>query len=187
MTDVEIIRSKRKSMEIQICPDGHLRVRAPYFTTDTEICDFLREKSNWISKHRAIVKERRRREQETDWHRLSAQEIKELADEAIRILPQKVQRFAEKIGVDYGRITIRNQKTRWGSCSGKGNLNFNCLLMLTPDDVQDYVVIHELCHLKQMNHSSKFWAEVEHMMPDYKQKRKWLKENGEEIMRRVVR
>ncbi len=183
MTDVEIIRSKRKSMEIQICQDGHLRVRAPYFTTDTEISDFLREKSNWISKHREVVK----REQETGMQRLSAQDIKKLADEAVGVIPEKVHRFAKQIGVDYGRITIRNQKIRWGSCSAKGNLNFNCLLMLTPDDVQDYVVIHELCHRKQMNHSSKFWAEVEHMMPDYKQKRKWLKENGGEIMRRVAR
>ena len=82
------------------------------------------------------------------------------------------------MGVKYGRITVRRQKTRWGSCSSKGNLNFNCLLMLCPDFVVDYVVVHELCHLKQMNHSERFWAEVERVLPQYKEARKWLKENG---------
>ncbi len=87
--------------------------------------------------------------------------------------------------VDYGRITIRCQKTRWGSCSTKGNLNFNCLLMLAPSDVRDYVIIHELAHRKHMNHSKDFWKEVEIMIPDYKEKRKWLNTYGEDIMRRV--
>lgn len=112
-------------------------------------------------------------------------EIQELADKARQVLPPKVRFYASQIGVDYGRITIRNQKTRWGSCSGKGNLNFNCLLMLAPESVQDYVVIHELCHRKEMNHSQKFWAEVAQIMPDYQEKRKWLKEHGEAIMRRM--
>jgi predicted metal-dependent hydrolase len=85
------------------------------------------------------------------------------------------------MGVEYGRITIRMQKSRWGSCSGKGNLNFNCLLMRTPDEIIDYVVVHELCHLKEMNHSPRFWAEVEKIFPDYKERRKWLKDHGNEI------
>ena len=89
------------------------------------------------------------------------------------------------MNVQYGRITIRNQKTRWGSCSSKGNLNFNCLLMLAPDEVVDYVVIHELCHLIEMNHSKAFWKQVEQMMPDYKKHRKWLKDHGNEIMERM--
>ena len=82
-------------------------------------------------------------------------------------------------------ITIRNQKTRWGSCSSKGNLNFNCLLMLTPPEVIDYVVVHELCHRKEMNHSGAFWAEVEKVLPDYKEQVKWLKENGGQIIGRM--
>ncbi|MDE6567167.1 MAG: M48 family metallopeptidase, partial [Lachnospiraceae bacterium] len=94
--------------------------------------------------------------------------------------------YARQIGVDYGRITIRNQKTRWGSCSGKGNLNFNCLLMLAPAEIQDYVVVHELCHRREMNHSPRFWAEVAKIMPDYQERRKWLKEHGQEIMRRML-
>ena len=82
-------------------------------------------------------------------------------------------------------ITIRNQKTRWGSCSSKGNLNFNCLLMLTPPEVIDYVVVHELCHRKEMNHSWAFWAEVEKVLSGYKEQVKWLKENGGQVIGRM--
>lgn len=101
------------------------------------------------------------------------------------IQPMTEHDYAKQIGVTYGRITIRNQKTRWGSCSSKGNLNFNCLLMLTPPEVIDYVVVHELCHRKEMNHSGAFWAEVEKVLPDYKEQVKWLKENGAQIIGRM--
>ncbi len=112
-------------------------------------------------------------------------EIHKLADLALKVISVKVKHYAGLMNVQYGRITIRNQKTRWGSCSSKGNLNFNCLLMLAPDEVVDYVVIHELCHLIEMNHSKAFWKQVEQVMPDYKKHRKWLKDHGNEIMERM--
>ena len=115
----------------------------------------------------------------------TAEEIHALAEKALAVIPEKVRKYASMIGVDYGRITIRNQKTRWGSCSGKGNLNFNCLLMLFPDEVIDYVVVHELCHRKQMNHSAEFYAEVEKIFPEYRRCQKWLKENGNFYMSRL--
>lgn len=152
---------------------------------NVEIAGLIREKADWIEKHKKIIEEKQR-EQAKHTQRLTVQDIQELAARAKKESPDKVRHYADIIGVDYGRITIRNQKTRWGSCSGKGNLNFNCLLMLTPEDVQDYVVIHELCHRKEMNHSPKFWAEVAKIMPDYKRKRKWLKENSGEIMQRMT-
>lgn len=93
-------------------------------------------------------------------------------------IPKRVSIYATKMGVSYGKITIRDQKTRWGSRSSSGTLSFNWRLMLAPKEVLDYVVIHELCHIKQMNHSKAFWMEVENVMPDYKIYRDWLKENG---------
>ena len=82
------------------------------------------------------------------------------------------------MGVSYGSITVREQKTRWGSCSAKGNLNFNWKLVLMPEEILDYVVVHELAHRLQMNHSTEFWDEVEKILPDYRKRRQWLKENG---------
>lgn len=179
--NTEIIKSSRRTIELQICTDGHVRVRAPFYKTDAEIADFLNKKTNWIDKHRTQMKERQQMKTQEPVRRLSPQDIRALADQAMQIIPDKVRFYAEKIGVDYGRVTIRNQKTRWGSCSAKGNLNFNCLLMLAPEDVLDYVVIHELCHRKEMNHSPRFWSEVAKIMPDYKNSKIWLKENGGDI------
>ena len=117
--------------------------------------------------------------------KLSAEQIRALADQALQTIPPRVARYARLLGVTYGRITIRYQRTRWGSCSSKGNLNFNCLLMLTPLEVVDSVIVHELCHRKEMNHSERFYREVLRVYPDYWRWDKWLKENGELIMMRL--
>ncbi len=101
------------------------------------------------------------------------------------VYPQRVAYYARLLGVTYGRITVRMQKTRWGSCSAEGNLNFNVLLLLAPEAVLDYVVIHELCHRKFMNHSADFWRCVGEIMPEYKAHRKWLKDHGAELMSRI--
>lgn len=93
-------------------------------------------------------------------------------------IPRRVRYYAGEIGETYQRITLKNQKKRWGSCSSARNLNFNWRLVMAPLDVLDYVVVHELCHLKQMNHSAAFWTEVEKVLPDYKERKKWLDENG---------
>lgn len=116
---------------------------------------------------------------------LYAKDIRELTVLARRVIIEKVRKYAALMGVTYGKVTIKNQRSRWGSCSSKGNLNFNCLLMLAPDSVVDYVVVHELSHRIHMNHSKDFWLQVESIMPDYKEKEKWLKDNGAAIVRRV--
>lgn len=87
----------------------------------------------------------------------------------------KVRFWAAKMGVTYGTISIRQQATRWGSCSSRGNLNFNWTLILTPEPLQDYVVVHELAHRLEMNHSDRFWKIVESQIPDYKERRNLLK------------
>jgi predicted metal-dependent hydrolase len=116
---------------------------------------------------------------------LSPDEMNSLINQAMTVIPPIVKRYADILGVTYGKITIRNQKTRWGSCSSKGNLNFNCLLMLAPGDVLDYVIVHELCHRKHMNHSKEFWGEVEKIIPDYKTSYTWLKKHGGELINRM--
>ena len=96
-----------------------------------------------------------------------------------------VEEYADLMGVTYGTVSIRAQKTRWGSCSSKGNLNFNCLLALCPEGVMRYVVVHELSHRRHMNHSKAFWSMVEEYMPDYKEQKLYLKRNGDLLMARL--
>ena len=109
-------------------------------------------------------------------------EILELTAKAKEELPAIVKKYAERMDVTYNRITIRHQKTRWGSCTKTGNLNFNCLLMKMPENVRDYVIIHELAHRKELNHSTKFWAVVSEYCPWYKEAKQWLKDNGQGLM-----
>ena len=172
---IMLFRSKRKTISLEIKRDG-IYVRAPLRMSDAEIQSFLQRKKNWLKKH--LQKQAERSAAVNDLAPYTYEELHELAEKAMQVIPERVKYYAEIIGVDYGRITIRNQRTRWGSCSSNGNLNFNCLLMLMPDEIIDSVVVHELCHRKHMNHSAQFYAEVEKAFPEYRRCRKWLKENG---------
>ncbi|MBR0510802.1 MAG: M48 family metallopeptidase [Clostridia bacterium] len=178
--EYQLIRSDRKTVGLQIKKDGSLVVRAPYGVSEREIERLVREKRDWIEKHRTKIEETRA--QTENVQPLTYEELQTLAERALAYIPQRVRYYAPKVGVTYGRITIRNQKSRWGSCSAKGNLNFNCLLMLTPPEVIDSVVVHELCHRKEMNHSPRFYAEVRRVFPEYDRWNKWLKQNGAAIM-----
>ena len=179
MIPYTLIRSERKTISIVVKPTGVVEVRCPRRCTKRDAEAFVVSKEDWIRAHLEAIAARPQQPI------LSTEEIKALAEKAAKILPGKVQQFAKQIGVTHGRITIRSQRTRWGSCSAKGNLNFNCLLMLIPEEVQDYVVIHELCHRREMNHSARFWAEVEKYCPDYRNHRKWLKDNGGALIGRL--
>ncbi len=101
------------------------------------------------------------------WYRVRARQI----------LKEKIERYAKLMVVDYNRIYLKGQKTVWGSCSRKHNLNFNWRLLMTPESIIDYVVVHELAHMKEMNHSKKFWQIVAGYCPEWQQRRKWLREN----------
>lgn len=182
--EVTVIKSNRKTVAIQVNSDLSVTIRVPRRATQRDIQRIFKEKEAWILKHIEDIRQRKAEYELYAPERLTDNEIHELADKALKYIPERVAYFAKQIGVDYGNITIRNQKTRWGSCSSKGNLNFNCLLMMTPPEIIDYVVVHELCHRKEMNHSKAFWSEVEKVLPEYKVRVKWLKDEGGSIMRR---
>ena len=177
-----LIRARRKTLSIRITQEGNLEIRAPLGMPKGEIEAFLKEKAQWIETHRAKVLAEYAQGQEAP---LDEEEILTLAEQMRRCLPEKLNRHAASMGVTFGRVTIRCQQTRWGSCSSRGNLNFNCLLMLAPEEVLDYVVVHELAHRKQMNHSALFWREVERECPDYKKSLRWLKDKGGALLSRA--
>ena len=181
---VSIIRSRRKTMSLEIGRDLKVIVRVPLGASRREIETFVHSKEDWIRK--SLDKMKARAAAAPAGERLSMEEIRELASRAMEWFPGRVAHFAPLVGVTYGRITVRNQKTRWGSCSSAGNLNFNCLLMLAPEEIRDYVIVHELCHRLEMNHSARFWREVGRVLPDWKERKKWLTEHGTGIMRRMT-
>ena len=170
-----LLRSSRKTIAISITAEGQVLVRCPRRMKDTDIRRFVEEKSDWVEKHLAAIRSR------PLLPRLTAEEIQHLARQAKGALPPRIAHYARQMGVSYGRVSIRSQHSRWGSCSAKGNLNFNCLLMLTPPEVRDY----ELCHRRQMNHSPAFWTEVESVMPGYREPKRWLKDNGPSLITRL--
>ena len=178
--ELSIIRSRRKTLSLQVKDEKTVIVRAPLRASERYIRSFVRSNEKWIKSRLEAMK----RLKESVGQPLSESELSELYQKAARVIPERVAYYAPKIGVDYKRITIRKQKTRWGSCSAKGNLNFNCLLMLTRPEVIDSVVVHELCHRKEMNHSARFYEEVLKVFPDYRIWDRWLKKNGTAILMR---
>lgn len=183
--NVEVRRSKRKSAIIKITADMQIVVFVPLYVSDNEIEKMVISKSKWIDEH--MLKVQSTIDERSKLEKITFEQVKELADQAVEYIPKRVKYYAEKENFVYNKITIKNLVSRWGSCSTKGNLNFNCLLMLTPDYVIDYIVVHELCHLREMNHSEKFWAEVEKIMPDYQRAELWLKQNGGNLISRMRR
>lgn len=187
--------SRRRSISIQIGAGGKMTVRTPYFLSKEMIERFLWEKQDWIYKHYI---EAVRKAAESGGYGfgsgvdgsgdgdlrapIRANEDPALVNKhkkyARKIFEARVAYFQQFTGGEYTSITIRDQKTRWGSCSGRGTLSFNWRLILAPPEILDYVVVHELCHLTHMNHSKEFWGLVSKVLPDYKVRRKWLKENG---------
>ena len=184
-TDIEytLVRSGRKTLGIEIAPDGRVTVRAPYAAPQRQIEAMLREKAAWIARAQARAAQR---QQTAALAPLTREELRALGRQAAEYLPQRAAHYARLLGVDYGRITVRAQRTRWGSCSAQGHLSFNCLLMLAPGEVIDSVVVHELCHRKEMNHSERFYAEVLRAFPEYEKWNAWLKKNGTALMRRMT-
>lgn len=181
---VQLIRSGRQTIGVKVDQKGVVTAQAPYLAKEADILAFLSQHADRIEQY--VQRSRIAAEQAEDAGRFSAAELEHMAQQAVQVIPQRVAYYARLLGVTYGRITIRNQKSRWGSCSSKGNLNFNCLLMAAPAEVLDSVVAHELCHRKHMDHSKAFYAELYKLFPDYDRCSRWLKEQGVLLMRRMT-
>ena len=179
---VKILRSRRRTAAIQITPQGEVVFRAPLNMPRREIERILTERRDWIDRKLSAVREDAAAGRAAP---LSQENLAALARQAKQFLMPLVEQYAARMEGTYGKITIRCQQTRWGSCSSKGNLNFNCLLMLAPRQVVTYVVVHELAHRKHMDHSPAFWAEVEAILPDYRESIRWLKTNGGKLLARA--
>lgn len=180
----EVIYSSRRTVAIQVTADGQVRVRAPYGYPRSLLDNFVRQKEDWVQKH-LLLAEQRRESSGPEQPPLPEEDRARYLQAARDIFACKVEYYARIMQVSYGRITIREQKTRWGSCSRKGNLNFNWRLIFAPEHVLDYVVVHELAHRREMNHSGAFYAIVESVLPDYRTSRKWLRDNGWTLWNKV--
>ncbi len=138
--------------------------------TKKEIDDFVLKHEDWIYKH---IKDL---EQYQDIPTLTEEEVNELYDKALKIIPQKVEYYANLMNVIPTKLNITHAKKRWGSCSYKNSTSFSHRVMLLPDDLIDYIVVHELSHIKEKNHSKNFYNVVEKYLPDYKEREKKLRE-----------
>lgn len=138
--------------------------------------------SIYINENKLIIKLPKHKRDLIPEEMLKTEILRFLKEQAKVILKQRARFLSEKYKFEPNRVVVKEQKTIWGSCSSKGNINLNWRLVMMPLEVIDYVVVHELCHLKHHNHSNRFWSLVNEIMPDYEERRRWLKENGGRIM-----
>lgn len=167
--EYDIIRSKRRTVCLQVKRDGSVVVRAPLKTSEKVINDFVLKHTEWIKRKQEAVKNAHIPEN------FDKNEVKMLKTKAKKIIEPILEYYSAKMGVSYGRVSINSAKTRFGSCSSKKTLNFSYRLVLYPYEAIEYVCVHELAHLTEMNHSKKFWAIVECYLPDYRERKKLLK------------
>lgn len=170
--EYKLQRSRRKSITISIESDGTVFVKAPLSIPESQIEEVIERKSDWIVNRLEQQKKRRI---------FTEKEIADYRRQAKQVFTERVHYYEPLLGVQALGIRIKDQKTRWGSCSNKGNINLNWRLILAPGEVMDYVIIHELCHLREMNHSQAFWKLVESICPDYREHRQWLKDHADEL------
>lgn len=172
---IEVRRSGRKSMCLEVKQSKKVLARIPAETADAQLKQFIEGHREWIIEKSNFFE---RKDHNRESVRVPPMEDlkKDELEEIKRKISGRVSYYGNLMGVTWGRITIRNQKTRWGSCSTRGNLNFNYRLYYLREDLLDYVVVHELAHRRYMNHSHEFWREVERYFPDYRECRRRLKE-----------
>ena len=163
--------TRAQRMRLAVYPDGSVIVTTPYWFQETAAERFIREKTEWLLSKLIFFKQVERR----PVARHTRDEYLAYKEQALALVRKKVAHFAAMQGCRYNKISVKNQKTCWGSCSRKANLNFNYRILFLPEHMQDYIIAHELCHLKEFNHSKQFWKSVGEMVPDYAAMRGQLK------------
>src|SRR5438094_93726 len=182
--DLVFVRHPRaRRYVIRVADDGTVRVTIPRWGSKREAAAFAEQERGWI--------EKQQRRAERDSHRSTPPAFppeveRELRDLAKRELPVRLLGLAAAHGLKVARVSIRNQRWRWGSCSRKGHICLNWRLVQMPDSVRDYVMIHELMHLKRMDHSPKFWKLVAQACPDFASARAWLRGDGPSTYQRLT-
>ena len=166
----KIIRSRRKTITLEVKDDASILIRAPRFVPTNFLQDLIAKKQRWIKKRQAQVLKKQEFRQQID--------VESCKTKAAQLIPQRVTFYSDITGIDCKKVKITSAKKRWGSCSSRGNLNFSWRLVLAPLPVIDYVVVHELAHIIHRNHSKRFWALVKKLYPNYKTCRKWLRSEG---------
>ena len=201
--------SKAKLIWLHIKRDIGLTVTIPYRYNTRNLREFLEAKSAWIIKNLAKLRSsapNKAQEGQTSLDSICylgkpllplfpeivnesqlrrefscGNLIEWLKNEAVRLINLKVDQFGRRMGLIYNSVRIRDQKSRWGSCSCKRNLSFNWRLIMAPEAALDYVVIHEICHLREMSHSKSFWSLVAEYCPGWREQRKWLNDHCSEL------
>ncbi len=161
-----------KRITISISPKKGVSVSYPWLISQKKVEKLVRDKSDWIIRN---LKKSYEESQNRLLNRGSRREYSEKKEEAYKMIMEKLNYYNQFYNFDYKRVSIRNQRNRWGSCSSKKNLNFNYRIVFLPSELVDYLVVHELCHLKEMNHSKRFWELVEQIIPDCKKLAKRLR------------
>ncbi len=180
--DINVIRSKRKTISLFVDKNGCVIVKAPYFVSKKSIDSFVEKNKQFIEKHRQRTLEENERAERLGAY--TKDDIKRMKDIARKAFPDAVGYYAGLIGVKFGKITVRRQTTRWGSCSPNGNISLNILLCDCPDFVLRSVAAHEVCHLKVKNHGKEFYNLLYGIFPEYDEARNWLNRNGNLLQRR---
>ncbi len=169
-----LVRSARRTMAIQVTRDGRVIVRAPLWTSDREIESFVTGKADWIL--RALRRVETRKAQSPVQSPYTREEVRAIGHKLNTFMRKWADLFWEKTGRRPTRLTVRHAKTRWGSCSAKGHIMLNVALGRMPDDLIELIIVHELCHLVEMNHSPRFHALMAQFLPDVKERERKLRD-----------
>jgi len=173
--EYKLIRSRRRTLALEIAKDATLIIRAPLRMSMEEVSRFIEQKSDWIARKQAS--NRRKWQMAASLGEKSQAEIDQLKAQAEKMIPARAGYYAYLLGIKHGRVRITNAKTRWGACNRNGDLSFSWRLAMAPAWVVDYVIIHELIHILEHNHSRRYWEKVRVAYPEYKQCKQWLNGN----------